>query len=315
MFFIFGSPRSGTTLLAQCLSCHSQIIIPNETDFIIPLAFVFDRIREAEIGREMLVQFITRSGSHANSLGEYISSERVREIVYSCAYQAGEILQAIYAEVARAAGVRIAGDKSPNDLQFAPTLIKVKAISAEMKIVHLVRDIRDVMASLKKTGWLTDGDSYVPRFWCSSNLYLHGLYRNRRQEYYFLRYEDWVQAPARYLREICRFLGVSFQPTMLDHRQRHPRYHDNPIHAKLLQPISTDSIGRYCRELTPDLIQLYERQAEEAMEVFGYRHFDAPAETPRVYSWRIRFPWPRAEMRLASAAAKENQEFLSVKKG
>ena len=30
MFFIFGSPRSGTTLLAQCLSAHSEIIVPGE---------------------------------------------------------------------------------------------------------------------------------------------------------------------------------------------------------------------------------------------------------------------------------------------
>jgi len=34
MSFLFGTPRSGTILLAQCLSAHTKIIVPSETDFI-----------------------------------------------------------------------------------------------------------------------------------------------------------------------------------------------------------------------------------------------------------------------------------------
>ncbi len=30
MFFIFGMPRSGTTLIAQCLSAHTEIVVPYE---------------------------------------------------------------------------------------------------------------------------------------------------------------------------------------------------------------------------------------------------------------------------------------------
>jgi hypothetical protein len=289
MFFIFGSPRSGTTLLAQCLSCHSQIVVPDETDFIVPLAFVFDRISEADIGRDMLVQLISRSRCFAKSLGEYISVEQVREIIYSCEYQPAEILQAIYVEIARAAGVRMAGDKSPNDLQYARALIKVRGISPEMKIIHIVRDVRDIMLSLHKTGWLLDGDSYFPRFWCNSNLYLHGLYRDCPR-YYFLRYEDWMQAPEEYMGKICRFLGVEFEPAMMDHNRRHSRYRGSRNHEKVLQPITTDSIGNYRRELSAELIKLYERQAGEAMEVFGYEPFEAIAYR-RMPGRRIRLPW------------------------
>ncbi|MGD0382050.1 MAG: sulfotransferase [Thermoguttaceae bacterium] len=293
MFFIFGSPRSGTTLLAQCLSCHSQIVVPNETDFIIPLAFVFDRIREAEIGREMLFQFITRSWTYHVSLGEYVEPSRVREIIYASAYQPAEILIAIYADVARKAGVPLAGDKSPNDLQYVRKLIKVQGISAEMKIIHIVRDIRDVMVSLKRTGWLPDGDAYFPRLWCNSNLYLYGLYRDRPQQYYFLRYEDFTRAPEKHLNDICRLLGVSFEPAMMDHQRRHTRYRENPGHAKVLQPITTDSIGRYSSELAPELIGAFQRQAGEALDVFGYKRYDAAAGKSGILPWRIHFPWSR----------------------
>ncbi len=299
MFFIFGSPRSGTTLLAQCLSAHSQIVVPHETDFIIPLAFVFNRIRDADAGREILAQLITRSWTFSWSLGEYIPPERVREIVYSCAYHPAAVLEAIFAEVARAAGAQTAGDKSPNDLQYVPKLINVNGISAEMKIIHIVRDIRDVMASLNKTDWALDGDPFYPRFWSISNIYLRELYRDRPQQYYFLRYEDWMRSPKRFLREICRFLGYSFEAQMLDHRLRHPRYREIPHHENLMKPLNTEPIGRYLRELPPELIRSCERQAREAMEMFGYS-FSAPTDTPQVYSWRVRIPWLRPKKRDAS---------------
>ena len=240
MFFIFDTPRSGTTLLAQCLSCHSRIIVPHETDFIIPLAFLFDQIRDEETGREMLVRFITHSPAFTSSLGEYMPPEHVREIVHCCAYQPADILQAIYAEIARAAGKQIAGDKSPNDLLFLRKLIKVQGISPEMKIIHIIRDIRDVMASMKKANMLPDGDAYFPRFWCNSNLYLHGLYKGNRQQYSLAAYEDWMRSPEKYMREICQFLGFSFDSAMLDHRCRHSRYHGWLGHEKVLQPIDTD---------------------------------------------------------------------------
>ncbi|QHW31542.1 sulfotransferase [Paenibacillus rhizovicinus] len=35
MFIIFGSPRSGTTLLSSVLDAHDDIVVPDETDFIV----------------------------------------------------------------------------------------------------------------------------------------------------------------------------------------------------------------------------------------------------------------------------------------
>ena len=38
MFIIFGSPRSGTTLLASSLDQNDQLVVLDESDFIIPMA-------------------------------------------------------------------------------------------------------------------------------------------------------------------------------------------------------------------------------------------------------------------------------------
>jgi len=272
MFFIFGSPRSGTTLLAQCLSAHTKILIPHETDFIIPLAFIFDRIREPKIGKEILVKLVTNSVAFQNSIGEYLSHEQVCKVIESCDYHPARILESLYEELASSNNKLIAGDKSPNDLFFLRILIKVGALDGvNTKIVHIVRDIRDVMVSLNKVQWNTDLDLYFPRFWSSSNLYLHSLYKDKKDKYFFVRYEDMVKNPELTFRKICDFLEVEFQVEMLDSQRFNPRYKDMPVHAKLYKPISTDNIGVYKISLTQSQLISYEKQAGEALRIFKYQ--------------------------------------------
>lgn len=271
MFFIFGSPRSGTTLLAQCLNSHSEIIVPDETDFIIPLAFIFDRIREPDLGKEILIELITHSVAFQTSIGEYLHEEQIFKIINNCDYHPAQMLNSLYAELATTVGKKIAGDKSPNDLLFLRMLIKVGGLDdANMKILHIVRDIRDVMVSLNKVKWVTDLDLYFPRFWSNSNLYLYSLYKDKTTTYLLIRYEDMVREPARIFHKICDFLEVDFQQGMLDFRNFASRYKDFPAHTKLYAPISTDNIGVYKKEVTKPLLKSYEQQAQEALEIFEY---------------------------------------------
>ena len=95
MFFIFGMPRSGTTLLAQCLNAHSKIVVPHETDFIIPMAFIFDRIRDEQVGRNLIYELIVNSTYFPNSLEEYVDARTVYDSVHSCDYSPASILNAI----------------------------------------------------------------------------------------------------------------------------------------------------------------------------------------------------------------------------
>jgi hypothetical protein len=282
MFFIFGSPRSGTTLLAQTLTAHSGIEIPYETDFIVPAAFIFDRVRDAEAGRPLLENLIVSSTAFKNSLGHYLSAGDVREIIVGSGYDLTSLLDALYAAVARSAGKRLAGDKSPNDLQFVRMVLKGLGMTDRkprtppaIKIVHLVRDLRDVMVSVKERGWTRDIDLYFPRMWNASNLYLHSLLAGEPSGYHLLRYEDMVSEPERVFGEICSFLSVDFEAAMLDGDKRAARFRRMPHHQGLFKPISTERVGAYRRELDPALVAQYERQAGEALEVFGYGTSDA----------------------------------------
>lgn len=270
MFFVFGSPRSGTTLLAQCLNAHSRIVVPHETDFIIPMAFIFDRVQDKGVGRALISKLIVNTTGFPISIGEYLDAGAVREIVYSSDYHPASILHALYERIAAAAGADMAGDKSPNDLQYVRKLVKTGGLSPGTKIIHIVRDVRDLMISVNKTGWVSDLDLYFPRFWCNSNLYLHALYGHNGSAYRLVRYEDFVTDPEKELGRLTSFLGFAYEPGMTRPENRHQRYRGAEVHANLYNPISTTPVGKHRVVLDDATRDNYVTQAREALQVFGY---------------------------------------------
>jgi hypothetical protein len=256
--------------MSQSLDAHPDIVVPHETDFIIPMAFVIDRIPDPAVGKDIIRKLITRSHAFKSTIGVYLTESQVNDIVDACDYTAGAILNGVYGGVARAASARIAGDKSPNDLLFLRMLVKVAGITPDAKILHIIRDVRDVMVSLNEQQWVPDLDLYFPRFWANSNLYLYSLYRENKSQYLLVHYEDVVSDPGASFRQICGFLEVDYRAEILDHRRRNPIYREMPSHRRLFEPITKSRIGVHRQSLSPEKRKGYERQAREALETFGY---------------------------------------------
>lgn len=270
MFFVFGMPRSGTTLLARMLNAHPDLLVPHETDFIVPMAFLMDRIAEPAIGRPLLKQLIRGTAGFSASLGEYLDDAAVAACIDGAPYRPADILHALYGEMARRAGKRLAGDKSPNDLNFVRILDKTGAIATPVRVLHIVRDVRDVMVSLGRTGWADDLDRWFPRQWANQNLYLHDRLQGQ-PHYRLVRYEDLVADPAGQTRALCHWLGVDWTPTMLhDDARAHPRYSDMPHHARLAQPVDGRGVGQYRAHADADTLALWATQTREALTRFGY---------------------------------------------
>jgi len=109
------------------------------------------------------------------------------------------------------------------------------------KVIHIVRDPRDVILSLMNRGVEKQVAAEV---WLSSVASIQPFINNN--SVLEVKYEDLVLKPSEALKEICGFVGVSFQESMIkaqssgEIRNSFDTWKNNPNAG-----ISTSSIGKY----------------------------------------------------------------------
>jgi hypothetical protein len=273
MFLVFGQPRSGTTLVAQCLNAHPEVVIPDETDLVVPLAFLLDRVPDPEVGRELAARLVVSTERFGASLGRYLSAEAAGQAVRGAAYTLPGILDALYAAVAAAGGGRLGGDKSPNDLKFVRILIAAGLFGPEVPVIHVVRDVRDVMASFTELGWADGVAEGLLRHWVANNLLVQSAVPRQGSPYVLARYEDVVRDPEGEFRRMCGVLGIDFAPSMLDDEARYRQFQEHEgmaQHAQTFEPISDARVGRYRDTFDRRTVRRMNDLAAEGLREFGY---------------------------------------------
>ena len=271
MFILFGSPRSGTTLLKEMLCQHPQVIVPHETDCIIPIAFILNRIQDGTVGKRLIAELICSTSAFGASLGRYLDQRDVEEVVARSHYSLPSLLDAMYAAVAQKAGARIAGDKSPNDLAHVGILRQTGIFASDIRIIHIVRDVRDVILSLKKTEWApVDVEQYFPRIWAESNLNLQWFASQGSAPYLQIHYENLIQDTVAVAARVCDFLDIGFDGLMCEY-SRHGKELSHLAHHQNLGKEPQQS-RRFAWKQHADrvMIEKCEVDTSVALREFGY---------------------------------------------
>jgi Sulfotransferase family len=269
--FIVGAPRSGTTLLRVVLDRHPAIAVPDETEFF---HFVYSRRRafgDLSIPR-----------NRQRLIDQYLATKRIRRLgldltaLRETLMREGTGYPQFFTSLLRfnAAhhGKQIPGEKSPYHALVTELLC---AWFPDCRIVHLVRDPRDVAASMVRMPWATRSVLASARAWRACNLAAHRS--SWRDNYAMFRYEDLIADPDQQLRRICRHIGVEWAPTMIDPTEPGAgvRWWGRRAHGKL----TGERVGRWRVELAPWQAAVVERVAGPYMEMFGYSR-----ELPRATS-------------------------------
>ena len=286
--FIVGCPRSGTTLLRLVLCAHSSIAIPHEASFMMDLyhRFVGKDFRKGDVRNEFVAalreddRFIDSWGRAQEKLDEFLHEHQTRTYA--------EAVAAVYEAYAIHLKKSVCrwGDKNIGYMLSLPELID---LYPSAQFVHIVRDGRDVAASLYHRRWrlLCYG---VPRkayyihnpvgaakLWTSWNcagMEAEGLCG--RDRYFRIRYEDLVRDLEGSCRQLCRFLGEPYQASML--RYYEYNLENNLIsaarlaasHENTVKPVSVDRIGRWKKDLPAWYAAVFTSCARDVLKTFGY---------------------------------------------
>ena len=260
LVFAGGAPRSGLTLLRAILSAHSQIFCGPDSGILPGLALQWR-------------EFSTQLGAlHHDHLS--LDARTVRENFATAIWN-------LLAEAPAAANKTIIVEKTPlNILAF----LDLAALFPEAKFIHVVRDGRDVAASLLQRDW-RDPQSGAPfphvTDAASAAAYWNGIVAIGRQiekhmdspdRLHILSYEALTRDPKKTLRNLFLFLDAPLEDQAF-------RFYENDIalvgieaesRDRLKQPLSPDRIGRWRRDFSSEQRKAVTDNASTMLQAFRY---------------------------------------------
>lgn len=196
--FVYGALRSGTTVFRLMLDSHPGLSNPGEFDFI------FDHLKKDPLSGRWVYDF------DALRLDRGFTG-RTLEIADS---DDGTTVATHFVDQLRRLG------HGHFTLNVHRNLEKIAVIFPDAKIIHLVRDPRDVARSSIGMGWA--GTTYFGiDHWLETELEWDAFAsRFDPHNVMELRFEDLILHPQAELERVCRFVGVPFSPEMLNYHTR-----------------------------------------------------------------------------------------------
>jgi Sulfotransferase family len=274
--FVVGVPRSGTTLLRFMLDSHSRLAIGPETGFGLVVSSGDDR--------DGLLDAVCALDTWPD-LG--LDSADARVVLDGVQpWSVGDGLRALYTAFATRAGKVRWGDKTPAHLQCMPAIAHALP---EAHFIHVIRDGRDVAASLHGLPFAPDGGiEAIAQMW-RSQILMGRAHGPQLAHYHELRYDRLVHEPEPVLRELCAFIDLDFEPSMLRPQDRAPermaelaevrssgaatvtRQERMAWNAALLQAPDASRAGSWAQRLTAAEVDRFEAVAGDLLDELGYR--------------------------------------------
>ncbi len=272
--FIFGCYRSGTSLLRLILNSHPKIFVPEETVFIPYIGANLEKYGCLAQRRNLmrLLQDILQILRKKSKWETVPDSQKILNFLTEDPDYA-EVIRAVILAMAEGdiSSLKYWGDKTPryiNSLQY------LNFLYPNAKFINIVRDGRDVAASVKKEPfWGGRTPLMVAEEW--NYRVLNGLLGELSlgpERFFTLQYEKLVSAPEDTLKDVVNFLDIEFDEKMLmfyktSSAKKLTRF---KRHKNVERPISTNSIARYKNMLTKKELEVFENEAGNTLLVLGY---------------------------------------------
>ncbi|WP_123631390.1 sulfotransferase family protein [Salinisphaera orenii] len=263
---IVGVGRSGTSLVHSMLGSHSALALPPETAFLRRLVVSKDFARSC------------RNGHGVATLDDDDRLQRVGLTGAELVAAAGDGARPVdvYRSFLRLYRVKMgkpySGDKDPRAIEW---LGAASVALPGVRIIHVVRDPRDVLLSKKKADWSSTRGVLWHVFAARVQLRLgRGSGRRMRLGHYCeLIYEELLDNPSGELQRLCAFLGLDYEHAMLDfghEAQRLVSPGEMQWKKETLGPLLSNNRGKWRGQLRDWEVALVEQVCGEHFRLGGY---------------------------------------------
>lgn len=260
--FIVGAPRSGTSLLRNLLNRHPAIALCDETYY-----FYYVYSRRRAFGD------LSDATARRRLIERYLATARIQRMcldapaLADCLMREGTTYSAFFAALLRFYAAsrhrRRCGEKTPQHAIFTEVLY---AWYPHCRLIHVVRDPRDVVSSLLRMPWGSRNALINARLW--SRCVLAAERWCERDNYLRVHYERLVATPESELQRICTFVAEEYRKEMLlagDLPAADAWWFD-----RARAPVQRDRSGAWQHDLTPEQVSAVEWIAGAQMRRVGY---------------------------------------------
>jgi hypothetical protein len=286
--FICGHPKSGTSLLRAMLDSHPQLVVfPEETKFfrqVLPALAGLEGPQAAAAVEDRLLRvfqwntaapvpsqagFADRDYSHLD-FDQVLAS--YRRLLGSWQGDPVRLLPLAILAYGEASGrlkpeTRRWVEKSPYNERHAE---RIFAVWPEALCLHLVRDPRDNYSSYRRKHPDWSPAVFAESWRQSTRLGWKNQRRFGPDRYRMLRYEDLIVRTDESIDGIIRFLGIDDADTLRVPTRDGRVWMGNSMFGDAFADIDRRPVGRYARELAPDLSRELELHLAAEMGRFTY---------------------------------------------
>ena len=274
-FFIFGNPRSGTTLLRLMLNSHEDLCVPPECGFV---DWLLEDFKEVKISEEQYGAFAAAVSKckKFETWGLATSNiEAALKAMRPTSYR--ELCFCVYLAYSKKIGKqsRVLGDKNN---YYIKNIAKLDSVFPSSKKLFIVRDGRDVACSYLNLASKTSTSRYFPQLPSSIPSIAYEWKKNARTAMKYeataalvVRYEDLLVNTQATLEAVCGFLEVRYSNAMMTYNTKN----DEPEKflewkPALVGPLKKNNYGQYKTCLTAKQVEDFEDIAGDALAELGY---------------------------------------------
>ncbi len=270
--FLMCSERSGSNFIVSLMNGHPEISGPPSSHLFRLFGLNAHNYFPLSIEKNWRAFTDDLISGQENMLSEWETKISAAELDAACPNRTmREALDYTYAKECR-------GNERLSFVKENYTYMVVAFLLAnwpDAKIVHLVRDPRDVAASWIKTNGAVGGVKEAAATWLNDQTeslrYFNQMSISGRALQ--IRYEDLVADTPATAKKLCQHVGVKYDPVILDYyKDKRTVKNAKRIHAwsNLAKPVMTSNFGKYKKSLSQEDIRYIELMCHELMTQFGY---------------------------------------------
>lgn len=276
-FFIIGRPRSGTTLLRTLFDAHPNVSIPLEAPVIKHLSDKYKNVNPWD--KKKLDEFYNDTIKIWKFNSWTIDLKKLEHDILSLKGQITfqDLIKVVYLNYIsffEKENIEIIGDKNPS---YSTCTRKIFKIFPDSKYIHLTRDPRDNVLSILKVDFEAPLIPLIAYRWRYSAKRIARLKQDHPESFYTIKYEDFVQNPNIYLKEMCNFLSVEYSETMLRFYEKKDEVMAKvteekfiKYHSSLFNPINADKIYGWKEQMKDKDVRLIDLVVGKYAKIQGY---------------------------------------------